>query len=443
MIKILTLTFYFLFIPIGNNAKTLYDSERCALKNLLSVKNVKYVIRYPHQFRDTLFVPKNCDIFFEGGLLSGPIVFDKTKLSGNVNLKGSSVSGTLRNKTFDASWLCAMDGITDDAPCINEMIEVCGNIFFPKGIYRLVSEYNPLGRVPKEYFDAIKCHIGINRSNVNLRGEEGAVFLTDKLLGTLCIYTTPNQIENSIKNIKIEKITFSVRNDAQRFNQFMHTIKTMGVNGLIIKDCVFDDFWGDAICLSHYGDNPSTGERSRNQNIKILNNRIVGGEHHNNRNGISVINGKNVLINGNTIRNTSRKDMPGGIDIEPNNSAYTIQNIKVENNIISGIRGKGGAISLIIYDEGPAYNISIVGNVVSDSKKAILIYIKTINTSDNITIDNNVVREDTPPYHFFGEGSSTNWKIRGNIFEQPSTQTIPGKIQVENLFIKNNIVGKK
>lgn len=60
----------------------------------------------------------------------------------------------------------------------------------------------------------------------------------------------------------------------------MHTIKLIGVNGMIIKDCRFDDFWGDAICLSHYGDNPKTGERSRNQNIKLLSNSIIGSAYH-------------------------------------------------------------------------------------------------------------------------------------------------------------------
>lgn len=423
-------------------ARIIYDAPNDNLQEMFKEEKTKYVIRHAHLYNDTLKVPFNSEIFFDGGQLSGPILFDKTKLSGYVNLKGSSVRGTLRNNTFDASWLCVMDGVTDDAPCINEMIEVCGNVLFPKGTYRLASEYNPQGRVPEENFDAIKCHVGINRSNVNLRGEEGTVFLTDKLLGTLCIFTLPNQIENSIKNIKIENITFSVRNDAQHFNQFMHTIKTMGVKGLIIKDCVFDDFWGDAICLSHYGDNPSTGERSRNQNIKILNNRIVGGDHHNNRNGISVINGKNVLIMGNTIRNTSRKDMPGGVDIEPNNSAYTVETIRIENNTIESIWGNAGAISIISNNNGPAHNICIKGNLICKSSKGILLYITSEGTTDNISIINNYVANDTTPYYCFGKGSSKKWKILGNTFEGHQPQKIPGNIKVSHLNVRNNRINQ-
>lgn len=430
--------FFVSLIAMTTEAKTEYDTFDCDIHELFSSKKTKYFLRYIHHFNDTLFVPNGSEICFEGGQLSGPIAFDKTKLSGDVNLKGSSVRGTLRNNTFDASWLCVMDGVTDDAPRINEMIEVCGNVLFPKGTYRLASEYNPQGRVSEANFDAIKCHIGINRSNVNLRGEEGTVFLTDKLLGTLCIFTLPNQIENSINNIKIENITFSVRNDAQHFNQFMHTIKTMGVKGLIIKDCVFDDFWGDAICLSHYGDNPSTGERSRNQDIKILNNRIVGGDHHNNRNGISVINGKNVLIKGNTIRNTSRKDMPGGIDIEPNNSAYTVENIRIENNTIEGVWGNAGAISIISNNNGPAHNICIKGNRICKSSKGILLYITSENVTNNISIQNNYVANDTTPYYCFGKGSSKNWKILGNTFEGHQPQKIPGNIKVSLLNVRNN-----
>lgn len=436
------LRFFILLIAISlslcGEAKTIFDSSGADLTRLFKDNQTRYVLRYPHVFSDTLKLPVNCELLFDGGTLSGPIVFNGTKLSGNVNLKGSSIKGSIRNKTFEADWLCYKDGKTDDAKNINEMIFVCSNIHFSKGQYRLKSKFNPTGMVEKTLYSQIQTHIGINKSNVKLVGDEGAELLTDVPVGTIFVFSKPNQIENSIKNIEISGLTFTVHNDGKEFHEFMHTVKSMGVNGMTIKNCRFNDFWGDAICLSHYGDDLKTGERTRNQNVRIIGNTIVGGNCHNNRNGISVINGKNILIKENIIRNTSREDMPGGIDIEPNNAAYTIENIQILKNRFEGILGNGGAISVCMFNGGPGHRIYIEGNHIRNSKKGIYIYIKTENTTDNLIIKDNYIADDTHPYEFVGHGKSEHWTICGNTFERPCFQNIPGNIKVNNLVVKNN-----
>ena len=429
---------FLLLLPMGIRAKTVYDTDGCNVNLLFSKKNTVYVIRYAHKFNDTLFVPQRCKLYFDGGSLKGPIVFNNTELKGKVNLKGSSVFGHVCNKTFDASWICAMDGETDDARCINDMIRVCDRIHFPQGQYLLKSKFNPDGIVEKSLQTQVQTHIGINRSNVRLVGDEGSEFISDIPLGTIFVFSKPNELENSIRNIEISGLTFTVHNDGKEFHEFMHTIKLMGVNGMTIKNCRFDDFWGDAICLSHYGDTPETGERTRNQNVKILNNTIAGSDYHNNRNGISVINGKDVLIKGNTIKNTSRKDMPGGIDVEPNNSAYTIDNIRIEDNTFEDIKGSGGAICVVVLNDGPAHHVSIIGNRISRSSNGLFVYVKTEDTSDNFVIKNNVIASDTRPYYFKGSGKSRLWTISDNTFDCPCTQMIPGDIKVENLKVTNN-----
>lgn len=435
MYKVLLLLSLLNFASI--EAQTIFDSKDGNIQMLFQQGKAKYVIRYNHQFTDTLFVPNGSEVSFEGGRLSGPIVFNKTMLSGQVNLKGASMNGKVRNEVFNASWLCAMDGKTDDAKCINEMIEVCGHIFFPRGTYRMISTYDPTGKVGSKYLKSIKSHIGIRRSNVVLEGENGAQFLTTDSLGTICLFSKPNQIDKSISNIEIRNITFTVKNDGENFHEFLHTIKAIGVNGLAIENCTFNDFWGDAICLSHYGDNPKTGERTRNQNVRILNNAIIGGDHHNNRNGISVINGKDVIIRGNSIKNTSRIDMPGGIDVEPNNSAYTIENIRIEKNYIESVLSK--AISIYIKKDGPAHRIEILSNEIKGCGKAgIAVAIRTEGTTDSFIIKNNHVFADTKPYLFRGKGHSKDWIISGNTFERPVLQSIPGNIQVDNLIVEKN-----
>lgn len=419
-------------------SKTVYDYEGCSIIDLFSNKNTKYIIQYNHHFIDTIIIPRGSELHFDGGSLVGPIVFDDTKLSGFVNLKGSSIRGRVKNKYIDASWLCYLDGVNDDAPLINQLIGVCNTVFFPKGYYRLISRYSP-DDLKKEYYkNAIHSHIGINKNNVTLIGEEGTVFVTDEPCGVITIYSKPYDIEGTVENIKIENISFRIKNNGEDFYESMYVIETIGVNRLVIEKCYFDDFLGDAICLSHYGDDLSTKERTRNQNVSIINNIIVGGGHYNTRNGISVINGKNVLIKNNVIKNTSRKDMPGGIDVEPNNSAYTIENIRIEDNYLEGIKGGGGAICVVSPKGGPAYNITIRNNTVKNSKTGIFVYIKSDNTTNTFVIEGNKIDNHTRPYRFEGDGISNNWKIRNNSFEKPCKQVIPGDIHVNNLLVRDN-----
>lgn len=427
--------FLLLWCCVNGNARTIHSSQNRSLKNYFVKKNTTYTIRKHYKFNDTLYIPVNCKLVFKGGSLSGPIVFNNTILSGKVNLKGASIHGTLNNNIFDASWVCYKDGISDDAPLINCMLNVCHHIFFPRGRYRLISAFDPTGYVDKELCSSIKCHIGISKSDIILQGEQGTVFVTDRPLGTICIFSQPNQIRRSVSGIAIEGITFSVKNNGSCFYEFMHTIKTIGVNGLLIENCKFDDFWGDAICLSHYGDDPKTGERTRNQNVSIIDNQIVGGNHYSNRNGISVINGKNVLIKGNTIKNTSRKDMPGGIDVEPNNSAYTIDSIMIQNNILEGIKGAGGAICIVLLrDNAPARNIEIKSNKIRKSSCGLTFVIKTDYSAENFIVSDNYVDKETKPYRFSGNGKSRNWKIINNTFERFCSQNIPGEITVNGLI---------
>lgn len=430
---------FFLVAALCGQSKIIYDSPDEVIHRLFEEARTKYVIRYSHYFTDTLKVPVGCELYFDGGSLSGPVVFAGTKLNGRVNLRGSSLRGSIRNKLFEAYWLCYMDGETDDARCVNDMIRLCDRIHFSKGKYRLRSKFDSEGVVDKTLYSQIQTHIGINRSNVWLVGDEDAEFITDVPLGTVFVFSKPNDIENSIRNIVISGLTFTVHNDGKDFHEYMHTIKLIGVNGITIKNCRFNDFWGDAICLSHYGDTRSTGERTRNMNVKILNNEIIGGEKHSNRNGISVINGKNVLIKYNTIKNTSRKDMPGGVDIEPNNSAYTIDNIIIEKNTFEGVWGTAGAVGIVLLrDQAPAYNLRVIKNTIRNSSCGISFAINTEMSSGNIEIRKNVISGDTHPYNFIGNGSSRDWVISENYFERSCLQNMPGNIRVENLVIENN-----
>lgn len=418
------------------------DEKYKDISQLFTKEGAIYLLKNDHKFSREITIPRNSEIVFEGGSLCGPIIFNDTKLSGSVRLQGSRLGGTIINSIFEADWLCYKDGKQDDAININNIIEICGSIHFGAGIYRLTSKFIPPHDMIDKYRNMISSHIGIHKSNVTLRGEFGTIFVTKEPYGMICAYSKPNNIDNSISNIKIESIQFHTENDGKTFHQVQHTIKCNGINGFIVKDCIIDDFWGDAICLCHYGDHPGTGEMIRNQNIIIIKNTIKGGEHHNTRNGIAVINGKNVTIEGNIIMNTTKAGMPGAIDIEANNSAFTIDNIRVVNNTIEGCMGTAGGICVNANDrQGPAHNIYIIGNTIRNCYCGLAFVVNSDNTSDSYIIKDNIVDIDTPPYLFIGSGKSSNWMITGNIFKRLSSTKIPGNIKVDGLVVENNTFG--
>lgn len=410
---------------------------------MFNVPNARFIISDRIASEKQIVFGEDCELVFkDGGSLQADLVFNRTLLSGEVNLKGSSISGTVSNDSFNAGWLCPMDGKSDDAAAINQMIAVCDTILFPKGVYTLLSTYAPPHEMKGR--SSIKCHVGINRSHVFLRGEDGAQWYVPDVVGAVCIFTPPGEIDNSVRDITIDNLEFRVQNDGEHFHEWTHTVHCIGVDGLVIRNCFFNDFWGDAITLGHYGDTPETGERARNQNVTITGNRIQGGDHHNNRNGISVINGKNVLIEGNTILNTTKSDMPGAIDVEPNNTAYTIDNIIIRKNKISGCRGTAGGICVHANKKGgPAHNITIEGNEIGNCTSGLSFVIAADNTTSNFTVRNNVVDEDTRPFQFIGSGKSSNWTISDNVLKKGSAFKLGGSIKVSGFVQKNNQFGNK
>ncbi len=424
----------------------IYSQKRTSSEKCLSVRTLKDIYKakpYSHLrihkdiiFVDTLVVPKDCELYFDGGSLAGPIKFQRTYLSGKVALLESTLSGDITNSTFHTSWLCHRDGIKDDAAIINNIIEICDSVCFDKGTYRLISLHNiPFSDFTKSNRQSVLSHIGINRDNVCLYSDSGAVLISSLPETMISIYSRPYSIDNSVQNISIRGLNFCIENDGKNFYEFKHTIKVVGVNGAYIQGCVFNDFWGDAICLSHYGDTRETGERSRNSNVAIVNNSIIGGKHHSNRNGISVINGKSVLIEGNIIQETSRKDMPGAIDIEPNNETNTIVDIKIVNNTIDRCQGTAGGICIHSNGKGSKLsNITIENNTVTKSTAGIAIVESGTNSSSGYTIKNNTLEGNKNDFFFYGKGESKNWVVTGNKYKKTNSPKFGGNIKINNLI---------
>lgn len=423
-------------ISSGLYARTIKDTYDVDLTKFFSEPGATYVISHSHTTADTVRLPSNATLKFKGnGCISAPIIFDNTTLKGKVRLQGSTIKGTIRNTTFNARWLCHADGKHDDAANINQILAICNNVHFAKGTYLLQSFHKPPFQMNKPF------HIGIARSHTHITGDKGAVLRTATMAGTLWVYSKPYDIPNNISNISIRGITFEVINESPDFDKYQehcHTISIRGVRGMVIENCRFRNFWGDAICTDHYNDNEKTGERARNVNVLIQNN-YIDGYRHSNRNGVSIINGKNITVRNNTIVNSSHRTMPGAIDVEANNTAYTIDSLVIEGNRIDNSQGFNAAISLISnYQGAPMHNIIVRNNVITRSFRGLAFMVQWDNVTDNITVEGNTVDKETDPYIFWGKGKTKNWHFIGNDFKAPAKQKLGGDLKIEGYSDSNN-----
>ncbi len=162
-------------------------------------------------------------------------------------------------------------------------------------------------------------------------------------------------------------------------------------------------------------------------------NNIIRGEGYNNRNAISVISGKNVSISGNTIEHVSSKNMPGAIDIEANNAAYTIDDITISWNNITDSNGGLGAICIVSQNNAPAHNIQIDHNTIKDSRFGLCLVINSDDCVSNVSIVSNVIDDNTTPYKYIGSSRTQNWVIKDNVTKFKN-QKFGGNIKFSNLF---------
>lgn len=136
-----------------------------------------------------------------------------------------------------------------------------------------------------------------------------------------------------------------------------------GASNVKIMGNYIHDFWGDGIDL--YGEN---GLDKNNENITIKDNVI----DHNRRQGISIENADNVLIEGNTISNTNGTTPQSGIDIEPtdwaNTSMRKANNITIRNNTFKNNNGSGvQTYGMSSHAEGFTNGPTEISNLVIDN----------------------------------------------------------------------------
>ena len=175
---------------------------------------------------------------------------------------------------------------------------------------------------------------------------------------------TPDPADN-IVNILLSNFTVEGKVATEGFEEQAHLVSLSAVTGVNIEYVDFIGFKGDGIYVA--SSNVSATER-HNIDINIRYCKFDG-VNRDQRNAISVIDGKDVTIEYNEFLNCSRSNMPGPVDFEPNAFTFPIiENIKVINNTFRGCGGNVGQIAFQIPNTliRPISKIIVAGNTFED-----------------------------------------------------------------------------
>lgn len=253
------------------------------------------------------------------------------------------------------------NGTTDDSVAIQAALDFLntngGTLFFSSKTYlcgnlKLYSNTTMLG------------------SNATLKFKSGAQYLVSINEGS----GGTTSVADNQKNINIKGISFVGRVVEDAFFQFKHLLNINAATNVKVENCSFTGFQGDGIYLG----SSNTGVERHNTNI-IIDKCFFDGINKDNRNGISVIDCDGLIISNSTFVNTTRSNMPGAIDVEPNPYNYAVvRNITISDNKLSNIGGSVAAISCYfpIKQEtllNPVYNINITNNSIVNCAYGIMV----------------------------------------------------------------------
>jgi len=162
----------------------------------------------------------------------------------------------------------------------------------------------------------------------------------------------------------------------------------IGSRNITIDNVHFKNPNSDGIYVNY--DYAGTGHADNQpDNIKILNSLFTGANH--NRNGLSFISGTDIKVDNCRFIGMTRDNMPGAIDMEPNNTNNLIEGVNISNCYFNGCKA------------------SIVSDYVPNDSNT---QIRNVNIN-NIIINSSSAHTTTTPTEFFGHTGIAMAHVRG------------------------------
>jgi hypothetical protein len=213
------------------------------------------------------------------------------------------------------------DGVADDTSAIQSAIDAGTCVRIPAGIYRV---------------SRLRL-----KSNLALVGD-GAGSVLQGSAGMTLLQGLSASSNTFLENIELRGLRMQGAVTKAGFSEHVHLLSMAGVRNVLIDNVQFVGFQGDGLYLGAHSDNTR-----HNVDVRVVHSTFDG-INKNNRNCISVIDGDGVFIQGCVFRRSSRRDMPGFIDVEPNDPTNVVRNIHVTGNHFEDTDGAVGAVSIVV-----------------------------------------------------------------------------------------------
>lgn len=242
-------------------------------------------------------------------------------------------------------WGALGDGVTNDTAALQAAITAGGKVFLPAGTYLT---------------DTLTLHSKLTIVGTGVGSIIKQNTTTAASMGTL--YANSGSASAFIENLHFADFRMEGPNIVTPvFDEHVHLMGLHGVKHLNIERVQFIGFKGDGL---HLGSGLSGGDERHNQWVQVRD-CFFDGINKENRNGISIIDGEGITVEGCTFTRLSKSTMPGAVDIEPNYLFQVCRDIRVVGNKFIDI-GAGVAAVAFVFQElaytKPPFGFVVDGN---------------------------------------------------------------------------------
>lgn len=314
--------------------KNMVDEKNVLTQEMISKSNIIYHIQYDYSLDGAeINIPDKCVLNFDGGSLSnGTLVFNSTRLSGDVRIF-TNISGTVSNNNIDVEWFD--NGKLDYFTLFKQLGSIVSDqsITFSKKNYPIAFPDNQSS-----------CLLLNKKSNISVYGNNCSIIVGSNEYPKYNVIDIQDCNGFYVSDINIigDRLTHSYTESGGThefgYGIYVHTTLPADsgkklMNGMI-SNCTISQMTGDGIILK----NGYAGGRIDVNKCEI---------HHCRRQGISVLDCDEVYIDGVNIHEIGTFDgvdgaRPAcGIDLEPASGTLTITSFNVKNCTIHNTMGWG------------------------------------------------------------------------------------------------------
>ena len=263
---------------------------------------------------------------------------------GGTGAVATTVQAKLRETVSVKDFGAVGNGVADDTTPFSNAFATGKRVYAPAGTYLL-----DFLNVP---------------SNTFLYGDGENTIIKPLTIDTRCALGADSGSSSAyIENVTIQNVKFLGDVAGSGFSEQKHLTSFNGVKNLLVQECQFIGFRGDGLYL---GSGNTGGQERHNLNVTIQN-CFFDGVNNDNRNGISVIDVDGLIITNNKFVRCTRSNMPGAIDVEPDNLAFhVVKNITISDNYFDTVRN-GIVVTNMDNLTEPFFGFTIENNYVTDA----------------------------------------------------------------------------